>query len=110
MGLAAYSKGFDNLYSMGRRSSVGFIWDLVTTSMRLAFVLRLGNDSRPGSDFFEGWVEEVDSCTGMRFRSTEELLEFLGQRFDLTMGKTGSGDSDVAPTASKPPRTRKKSY
>ena len=29
--------------------------------MRFAFVLRLGNDSRPADGFFEGWIEEVDS-------------------------------------------------
>ena len=51
--------------------------------MRLAFVLRLGNDSRPADGFFEGWIEEVDSYTELRFRSTKELLEFLGQRFGL---------------------------
>jgi hypothetical protein len=53
--------------------------------MRLAFVLRLGQDTRPADGFFEGWVEEVDSCTELRFRSTDELLKFLGQRFELTM-------------------------
>jgi hypothetical protein len=53
--------------------------------MRLAFVLRLGHDTRPADGFFEGWVEEVDSCTELRFRSTGELLKFLGQRFNLTM-------------------------
>jgi hypothetical protein len=53
--------------------------------MRLAFVIRLGNATRPVNGFFEGWVEEVDSCTELRFRSTDELLKFLGQRFDLTM-------------------------
>ncbi len=56
--------------------------------MRLAFVVRLGNDSRPAEGFFEGWVEEVDSCAERRFRSTEELLKFLGQRFDLAMAST----------------------
>jgi hypothetical protein len=50
--------------------------------MRLAFVLRLGNDSRPADAFFEGWIEEVDSYTELRFRSTDELLRFLGDRFD----------------------------
>ena len=54
--------------------------------MRLAFVLRLGTGTRPLDSFFEGWVEEVDSCTEFRFRSTDELLKFLGQRFELTMG------------------------
>ena len=49
--------------------------------MRHAFVLRLGNDSRPADGHFEGWIEEVDSGKEVRFRSTEELLRFLAQRF-----------------------------
>ena len=50
--------------------------------MKLAFVIRLGTESRPEDGFFEGWVEEVDSCTERRFHSTAELLSFLGQCFD----------------------------
>lgn len=53
--------------------------------MRLAFVLRLGDDTRPAEGAFEGWIEEVDTCTEMRFRTAEELLTFLGRRFDLVM-------------------------
>jgi hypothetical protein len=49
--------------------------------MRLAFVVQLGNDSRPAETEFEGWVQEVDSSIELRFRSTEDLLRFLGQRF-----------------------------
>ena len=40
--------------------------------MRLAFVIRLGNDTRPAEARFEGWVEEVDpgmSCDFVRARS-----------------------------------------
>jgi hypothetical protein len=51
--------------------------------MRLALVVRFGNDTRPNEGVFEGWVEEVDSCTERLFRSTEELLKFLGERLDL---------------------------
>jgi hypothetical protein len=53
------------------------------TIMRRAFVVQLGPETKPAEGRFEGWVEEVDSCTELRFRSTEELLKFLGQRFDL---------------------------
>lgn len=49
--------------------------------MRLAFVVQLGNDSRPTDTEFEGWVQEVDTGIELRFRSTEALLRFLGQRF-----------------------------
>ena len=59
--------------------------------MRLAFVLRLGNDTRPAEGLFEGWVEEVDSLTELRFRSTGELLKFLGRRFDEVMASTRKG-------------------
>ena len=51
--------------------------------MKLAFVLRLGVESRPSEGQVEGWVQEVDTWVERRFRSTEELLSFLGQRFDL---------------------------
>ena len=56
--------------------------------MRLAFVVRLGNDTRPAEGSFEGWVEEVDSSIEIRFRSAEDLLRFLGQRFDLAMASS----------------------
>jgi hypothetical protein len=69
--------------------------------MRLAFILRLGNDSRPSQGLLEGSVEEVDTCTGIRFRSTEELLEFLGQRFDLA---TSSNRENLADDPKPSPR------
>jgi hypothetical protein len=50
--------------------------------MKLAFVVRLGTDSRPSEGKFEGWVEEVDTCIERRFHSTPELLAFLGECFD----------------------------
>lgn len=59
--------------------------------MRLAFVVRLEKSTRPAEGRFEGWVEEVDSCTARRFRSSKELLDFLGQRFDLAIGAAASG-------------------
>lgn len=61
--------------------------------MRLAFVIRLGNDTRPADGLFEGWVEEVDSFTEFRFRSTSELLKFLAQRFDICTASTGKARS-----------------
>jgi hypothetical protein len=39
---------------------------------------------------FEGRVEEVDICCEERFRSTRELLDFLGERFDLTEVSSGN--------------------
>jgi hypothetical protein len=49
-------------------------------TMRGAFVVRLGPETKPAEGRFEGWVQEVDSCTELRFHSTEELLKFFGQR------------------------------
>jgi hypothetical protein len=56
--------------------------------MRGAFVVQLGQETKPGKGHFEGSVHEVDSCTELRFHSTEELLKFMGQRFELAMAST----------------------
>jgi hypothetical protein len=50
--------------------------------MRSAFVLRLGSDTRPDQQHYEGWIEEVDTGRELRFRSTDELLGFLGECFE----------------------------
>ena len=47
--------------------------------MRLAFVLQLGSETDPDQGQFEGRIEEVDTGRELRFRSTHELLAFLGQ-------------------------------
>ena len=70
--------------------------------MRGAFVVRLGPETKPAEGRFEGWVQEVDSCTEQRFRSTEELLQFLGQRFDLARAaaketEAGKASEEVSP-------------
>jgi hypothetical protein len=44
-------------------------------------VIRLGAETTPSEDRFEGWVEEVDSGKELRFHSTSELVKFLGERF-----------------------------
>ena len=43
--------------------------------------MRLLPETKPSSGLFEGWVEEVDSGTELRFHSIDELIRFLGQRF-----------------------------
>lgn len=65
--------------------------------MRGAFVVQLGPETKPAEGRFEGWVQEVDSCTERRFRSTEELLQFLGQRFDLT--RAAAKESEAGKTS-----------
>jgi len=54
--------------------------------MERAFVVRLGPKTEPALGRFEGRVEEVDTGEELRFRSTEELLRFLGERFDEALG------------------------
>lgn len=51
--------------------------------MRGAFVVQLGPETRPTEGQFEGWVEEVDSGSELRFRTTEELLKFWGSVLTL---------------------------
>jgi hypothetical protein len=53
--------------------------------MRGAFVVRLGPQTDPKRGRFEGSVEEVDTGKRLKFRSTEELLGFLGQSFEETL-------------------------
>lgn len=64
------------------------------TIMRGAFVVQLGPETKTAEGRFEGWIEEVDSCTELRFRSTEELLKFLGERFDLAMAAADKARAD----------------
>jgi len=79
--------------------------------MRGAFVVQLGPASKPAEGQFEGLVQEVDSCTELRFRSSEELLKFLGQRFDLAMAASGKARvTDVERASSgKNPHGRRRS-
>jgi hypothetical protein len=51
--------------------------------MRGAFIVQLGPETKPAEGRFEGWVQEVDVCRELRFRSIEELLKFLGERFEV---------------------------
>ena len=53
--------------------------------MRGAFVIRLTPETQPAQNRFSGWVEEVDSGKEMRFRSTEELLQFLREHFETAL-------------------------
>ena len=57
--------------------------DSFDVMIREAFVLRLGPETEPSRRHFVGWIEEVDTGEEFRFRSTDELLAFLGQRFNL---------------------------
>lgn len=68
--------------------------------MRAAFIVRLGRDTKPGQDYFEGWVEEVDSGNELRFHSTNELLGFLGQRFQAVFGSDQEKLDEPCPRAS----------
>jgi hypothetical protein len=53
--------------------------------MREAFVLTLGHETDTNSRQFVGVIEEVDTGRELRFKSTEELLEFLAECFEDAM-------------------------
>jgi hypothetical protein len=53
--------------------------------MKCAFVVRLGSETIPSDGRFEGCVEEVDTGNELRFRSKDELLKFLGERFEAVL-------------------------
>jgi len=76
--------------------------------MRLAFVIRLGPETEPDQGLFEGWAEEVDSSIQRRFHSAEELLEFLGQRFDAAAGRQVSASVGGTPLEKKAASRRRK--
>jgi hypothetical protein len=50
--------------------------------MREAFVLTLGHETETSRRQFVGVIEEVDTGRELRFKSTEELLEFLAECFE----------------------------
>jgi hypothetical protein len=80
--------------------------------MRGAFVVQLGSETKPSEGRFEGLVEEVDSGRELRFRSAKELMNFLGQRFDLAKTSVGetraSNKIEQVPSRKKNPRKERK--
>src|SRR5258708_30910656 len=83
------------------------------TVMRGAFVVQLRPETRPTEGQFEGWVEEVDSGTELRFRSSDELLEFIAKRHELTVARSKklhpSSPTEQVPCDKRSSRKRKKS-
>jgi hypothetical protein len=63
--------------------------------MRQAFVLTLGAETDPRRHYFVGFIEEVDTGRELRFKSTEELLEFLAQCFEAAEHQDGSSDQPL---------------
>jgi len=63
-------------------SHLDFCDTLFYLVMRGAFVVRLGPGMESVRGQFEGWVEEVDTGKRVKFKSSEELLRFLGQSFE----------------------------
>jgi hypothetical protein len=64
--------------------------------MRSAFVLRLGPETNPSQGLFHGWIEEVDTGRELRFKSTEELLAFLGLCYDVARKRNARSSTDEA--------------
>jgi hypothetical protein len=57
--------------------------------MRRAFVVTLANQAPPADGRLEGWVEEVDTSIQIRFRSAEQLVDFLVSRSVAASGRSG---------------------
>src|SRR5262249_42217846 len=94
-----------------RRSRLDVFVRLISTIMRGAFVVQLGTETMTSEGHFEGTVEEVDSGLELRFRSTAELLRFIGQRFDAAMASATKARQgpEQTPTENGNPRKGKKS-
>jgi len=89
------------------RSRLRIFVRLLSIIMRGAFVVQLGPETKTSEGHFEGTVEEVDSGIELRFRSSGELLKFIGQRFDVAMASTTKAraqDPEQAPTENDNPR------
>jgi hypothetical protein len=71
--------------------------------MKGAFVVRLGLNTRPQQGRFEGWIEEVDSGTELRFHSTEDLMRFLGERFLAVLGSLPEGENQPSAVREEAP-------
>src|SRR5262245_27246862 len=63
---------------------------------RSAFVLRLGPETKPSQGLFGGWIAEVDTGRELRFRSTEELLAFLGACYEVAQKRKPPPRADDA--------------
>ena len=75
-------------------------------------MIQLGPETKTSEGHFEGSVEEVDSGIQLRFHSSGELLQFIGQRFDVTMASTTKAraqDPEQAPMEKDDPGKGRKS-
>jgi chorismate mutase len=77
--------------------------------MRGAFIVQLGPETKPDEGRFEGWVQEVDLCKEVRFHNSEELLQFLGERFEVakTVAEKARSAKESGPPRLSSKRTRK---
>jgi hypothetical protein len=60
-----------------------------------AFVLQLGSESQPHQQRFVGCIEEVDTGRELYFRSTDELLTFLGDCFKVAQRRDPEHQPDA---------------
>jgi hypothetical protein len=74
--------------------------------MRGAFVLQLGCDTQPPRRHFVGQIEEVDTGQELRFRSTDELLAFLGKCFERAVHRDRQSDAADEDNASTTGRSK----
>jgi hypothetical protein len=53
--------------------------------MQGAYVVRIEGHEKQGPEELEGRIEEVDTGTSFRFRSGDELIEFLRRRQEAAL-------------------------
>ena len=69
--------------------------DVLSYAMRHSFVLQLGSETDTTRGHFAGFIEEVDTGRELRFRSTEELLEFLTRCFEDAIQREGKSEKPL---------------
>ena len=57
-------------------------------------MVQLGPDTQPSRRHFVGQIEEVDTGRESRFHSTEELLRFLSECYDIAQRRHGEHHDD----------------
>jgi hypothetical protein len=69
---------------------------VLSVAMRQAFVLTLGHETDTNRRQFVGLIEEVDTGRELRFRSTEELLDFLAQCLEDAKQRESTSDEPLS--------------
>jgi len=64
--------------------------------MKLAYVLQIGPETDVSRRHFVGRIEEIDTGRELRFKSTDELLAFLAECFDMSREREQEPDEPLS--------------